>query len=103
MSRVSKEYKYFSVPTHTTATVGTSNVQVLAANQSRTYALFVNDSLDNIYLAFGTTAVANYGIKITPDGNYEMSGFMGNLYDGVINAIAESAGNNILITEGWGR
>lgn len=103
MGRVSKVYNYYRTPSHTTASVGTANVQVLAANQSRTYAVIINDSLDNIYLAFGETAIVNFGIKLTPDGNYEMSGLLGNLYDGQINAIAESAANNICITEGWGR
>lgn len=100
---VRKDYKYYSVPVHSTATVGTASGKILDARTARTYGIVINDSLDNIYISLGQAAVVGGGIKITPNGNFEMSGLMGNLYDGEIYAIAEtSGGNNVLVTEGHG-
>ena len=104
MGRVSKEYRFYSVPTHSTVAVNSAAVQVLSANQSRTYALVCNDSSNDVYISLGSTATMNAGILLTANGgNYEMSGAFGNLYDGKITGIAGSDANNVLVTEGWGR
>lgn len=97
-------YDYYTTPTHSTVAISSVAVQVVAANQTRTYALFVNDSSNNIYMMFGASASVNAGILLTPNGgNYEMSGAFGNLYNGKITAIAGSDGNNMLVLEGSGK
>lgn len=97
-------YDYYTTPTHSTVAVNSAAVQVAAANQSRTYALFINDSSNDIYLMFGASASVNAGVLIGPSGgNYEMSGAFGNLYNGLVTAIAGSDGNNLLVLEGSGK
>ena len=88
--------------THTTATVTITTGAALAANTSRIWALFVNDSDTTIYLKLGVVAVANQGIRINANGgSFEMSSQSGNLYTGAVNAIHGGAGNKVLlVTEG---
>ena len=49
---------------HTTAAMTTATAAVLALNDDREYALFVNDSAVDVYLKIGVAAVANQGIRI---------------------------------------
>lgn len=85
--------------THSTATVGTSSGEAVAANTSRTYLILINDSANTIYLKLNDTAVMNEGIRLAANGgSYEMSVRNGNLDDRAINAIAGSS-STLLITE----
>jgi hypothetical protein len=81
--------------------MGTTSGTVLAANTDRKYACFINDSDTAIYLAEGTAAVVNSGIRLNANGGiYEMSPAVGNLYAGEINGISSAATKKVLVTEG---
>ena len=91
----------YGTASHSAVTVGTDSTAALAANVSREYALFVNDSDEAIYLKLGAAAVVNQGIRINATGgSYEMSGAYGNLYRGAINSICSSGSKTLLVTEG---
>lgn len=86
---------------HAAVIVGTGSAQALAANANRVYALFVNDSDSVIYLAFGTGAALNFGVRLNPNGgSYEMSRRLGNVYAGVVNAVTSAAAKRLLVTQG---
>jgi hypothetical protein len=90
----------YSVVTHTAPTVAVGTTLALAANASRTYALFINDADEAIYLGLGVAAVMNKGIRLNANGgSYEMSAALGNLYAGAVNAICASGGKLLLVTE----
>ena len=77
---------------------GPASTTALAANSSRKYALFVNDSSNVMYLNLGGTAAANTGIRINADGgSYEM--MPGNLFYGAVNFIGTAA-DVLVVTEG---
>lgn len=89
-------------PTHTAVNVNGSTL-ALAANDSREYALLVNDSDTVIYLRLGAAAVVNTGIRVNASGgSYEMSAAGGNLYRGAIYANHGGGAVNkvLLVTEG---
>lgn len=91
----------YTTPTHSAPTAGVATGALLAANASRLYALFVNDSDTTVYLALGTNAAANTGIRLNANGgSYEMSAALGNLYTGAVNGISGIAGKVVLVTEG---
>lgn len=71
--------------------VGNTSTQVLAANTNRRYAVFINDSDETIYLAFGEDAAMNEGIRLNAAGGcYELSHVLGNLNNLAVNAICSS-------------
>lgn len=75
--------------------VGTSSTSVLAARDTRKGAVLVNDSDEDIYLAFGGVAVLNQGIRLNNGGGaYEITSV--NLWTGTINAIHGGSGNKVL-------
>jgi hypothetical protein len=79
--------------------VGTSSTEVRAANTERRYLLLVNDSDTEIYVALGTDAVLNEGIRLNSAGGwYEMLEGQ-NLYTGVVNAIASAATKRLTFQE----
>lgn len=92
----------YKVATHTAVNVTSTSGQLIATNVNRKYGLFINDSDTTIYIALGTAAVANQGIRLNGGGgSYEMSEKLGNVYTGAINAIHASTGNKVcLATEG---
>ena len=92
----------YSNATHAAVNVTTGSTQVLAANDNRLYALFVNDSDTTVYLKLGAAAVANQGIRLNANGGtYEMSRELGNLYAGSVYGIHAGSGNKVVIvTEG---
>lgn len=92
----------YAVPTHTAAAVDNVGVAALPANARAVYRLFVNDSVNVMYLMLGAAAAANQGIRLNANGgSYEMSKKTGNLYKGAVNAIAAVAGpSTLLVTEG---
>ncbi len=53
------------------ATVGTVAVQLLAANQKRTYLIIVNTSATTIFITFDRPASISTGVPIVSNGNYE--------------------------------
>ncbi len=86
---------------HTTAAMTSSTAEVLALNDDREYALFVNDGSVDVYLKIGVAAVANQGIRINANGGfYEMSRAVGNLSDVAVNGITVSGSATVLVTEG---
>ena len=92
----------FSTPVHSKfATVAASDT-ALAANTARLCAVFQNDSDTDIYLAFGTAAVASSTLPRIPanGGYFEMSKKHGNLYTGAVNAIASATAKVLLVMEG---
>lgn len=87
--------------THTAPTITTSDSDALAANGNRRYALFINDSTQIMYLHLDDTATANAGIRLEANGgSYEMTQGAGNVYTGIVTAIAVGASGVLLVTEG---
>lgn len=85
---------------HSTVSMSSVSATVLAANSSRTYALFVNDGTQDMYLNT-TTAVANRGIRINAGGgNFEMAPAFGNLMTGALYGIVSTGTHVMLVTEG---
>ena len=91
----------YTTPTHTAVTVGAATTVAKAANANRKYLLLVNDSDEVVYVKLGAAAVLNQGIRLNASGgSYEMSGALGNLYTGAVNAICASGSKTLLVTEG---
>ncbi len=85
--------------TDATVTVGVATGVALALNVARANAVFVNDSDETIYLARGNDAVVGSGIRLNANGgSYEIDS--GNLFLGIINAIATGADANLTVSEG---
>ena len=81
-------------------TVGTTSVVVLNANPLRVYSIIVNDSLQDIWLGFGETAVAEKGIRLNSEGgSYEVT--WKNLFCGTISAIALVANCHVVGVDGY--
>lgn len=90
----------YTTPTHSHIGVTNISQQVLTANPGARYRLLQNDSANTIYLMLGVAALINQGIRLDPGGSYELSGHLGNLWRGTINAIAGVAGpSNLMILE----
>lgn len=78
---------------------GTST-EAIAANSNRKYALLVNDSDTDMYLALGKAAVVGEGIRLNKKGGwYEITAI--NLFTGAVNAICATAGKNLTTMEGY--
>ena len=88
-----------SSATNTKVSVGSTDTQVLAANSTRKFAVFVNDSDEAIYLSLSATAVINEGIRLNAAGGaYEIN--LMNLYTGEVSGICTSGTKNITVAEG---
>lgn len=99
LAELDKDHRGYTVATHSAPTAGVASGVILAANINRRYALLVNDSNTDVYLALGVAAALNTGIRINANGgSYELSGT--NLWKGVINGISGVAGKIVLVTEG---
>lgn len=86
--------------THSSVAVGSSSVQLLAANANRRYLLIQNlDSVVNIWIRLdGATATYGDGIQIAAGATFELQGYAPT---GKVTAIGTGAGTpNIKITEG---
>lgn len=71
-----------------TATIGTGTSVLRAANPSRSKLIVSNDhAVQVLYLALGTAAVANRGIRIPAGGVFVLED-----WTGAVNAIASGAG-----------
>lgn len=78
---------------NSTASVSTSSISVLAANESRKRAIIVNSGAAGVWLSFGATAVVGQGAFLAPlGGSFEID--PDELYTGAINGIA-AAGTNV--------
>lgn len=87
-----------AVTTHTTVSCANTSTEALAANSGRIAALFVNDSIQTIWIMIGATAVANEGIRLNANGgSYYMAGV--DLDRVVVNCIVASGTGTILLTE----
>lgn len=81
--------------------VGTSTIQLLAANANRKGALFVNKGSATVYISIdGAAATVARGIPVDPNGSFGFSAQQdGGKIVTSINAISPVAGNNVFITE----
>lgn len=86
--------------TSTGVTVGNTSTTALAANTRRRYAIFINDSNEEIYLSTSGTAVMNKGIRLNPHGGWHEMLKGVNLVTGNIAAICSSGSKNLCI-EHW--
>jgi len=88
-----------STATNTAVSVGAASTAILSANSTRLFAILVNDSDEEIYLALGDTAVMNEGIRLNASGgSFEINS--NNLYTGAITAICTSGGKVLTVVEG---
>ena len=84
---------------HTSVSVGTGSTTALAANGDLVWILLENDSDEVIYIAFGTAAVLNQGIRLNAEGgSLELSYETGFIDHRQINAICASGSKNLLVT-----
>ena len=88
-----------SSATNTKVAIGAASTTALAANASRKFAAFVNDSDEVIYLNFSGTAIMNEGIRINARGGYCGINMM-ELYTGIVTGICASGGKNLTVMEG---
>lgn len=92
-----------AVTTVTSADKTLSNVSsvALAANTSAVYRVFQNtDATIIITLGLGATPTSLVGVVLRPGDSYEMSSQIGNLFKGVVNAIAASGSPVLAVSEG---
>jgi len=83
--------------TDTVAIITTTSSIVLATDTNRKYARFQNDSDTTIYLAHGTTATVNKGIRLNANGGeYEIN--LNNRYTGAISAVSSATNKKLLIS-----
>lgn len=82
--------------THDSVSVGTSSVEIVAANNDRVEVTICNDHASQIlYLSLGGTAEANKGIRVNAaGGSYTTSA-----YTGAINGIATGAATVATVSE----
>lgn len=81
----------------TAVSVGVASAQAVAANANRTGLILINTSNNTISLGFGSAAVLNSGVTLTPGGIFSMDAFCFDL--GAVNAIASSASSNLAVQE----
>lgn len=99
MSRDPLIYPVDSYPTSGGVVVGAITTVALAANRLRVHAVFVNDSVQTIYLGLGVAAVMNDGIRLNANGgSYEIN--RDNLFLGAVNAISNLGAATITVAEG---
>lgn len=85
-------------PTSGNVAVTNTSGPVLAFNSGRKYAVIVNDSDADIYLALGVTAVVNKGILIkAAGGSFEINDQ--NMFRGVVNGVTASGSKNVTVSE----
>lgn len=90
----------FSDVTNGKVSVLNSSTVALAANSNRKYALLVNDSDTDMYLALKDDAVVGEGIRLNKNGGwYEITAT--NLFTGAVNAICATTGKNLTTIEGY--
>lgn len=91
----------YTTATSTSVATSTSSGVALAANTNASYRYFFNTSATiTVTLGLGNTPTAGVGIVLPPNSSYEMSSEIGNLFKGVVNAIAASGTPSLAVTEG---
>lgn len=81
----------------TSATVGTSSAQIVAADAATKFVELTNTHATNwIYLAFGATAVVGSGVALAPGGG-SWSPPPGFTVTSAVNAIASGASTNVAV------
>ena len=91
-------------PVSATVSIATATTVLAAADTGeRNYGLIINKGTGDVWLGLGTAAVVGKGILVGANrGWYEMSGQYGNLWDGAINAIADTTVSEITYQFGRG-
>lgn len=79
--------------------VGTGSTKVLLFNVQRGYATIVNDSDEDIYLAFGADAALNSGVRLNAMGGAIEIGGGGDNYFGEVSAICTTGGKRVVVME----
>lgn len=85
-----------TILSQTSATVGASSAQVVAANTGQSGSSFVNDGTVGIYLGLGQAAVVGQGIYLAPGGGSWDGRISGMTWIGAVYAIAVSGSSNNL-------
>ena len=81
----------------TKVTVGSTTTLALATNAKRRYAIFINDSDEDMYLSTNGTAVMNEGERINKEGgSFEMLKGK-NMVTGNIAVICSSGSKNLCV------
>lgn len=82
-----------------TVNIGTSSTLALNANESRKFAILINNSDEDIYIDFGEAASVDSGVRISAGGfSYEID--RQNLWAGSIYAIHGGSGlKQLLVME----
>lgn len=78
-------------------TVTTSTTVLLAANASRRYAHFINNSASPVFMQYGSSAVANQGIKLNMGAIWSID--TAALWTGSVNAVVASGSVSIDVFE----
>ncbi len=90
--------RVLTVPTNGTKSVGSgASVQILPANQFRSYAAICNPSTVGLWISLGADAVIGTGIYIPPNGGMWITDVSG-LYRGAVNGIMATGGAVVLGT-----
>lgn len=80
--------------------VGVTAVRVLSYNINRRLAILSNDSINDIYIGFGSSVVINTGIRLNANGGtFEFGMFTTFPWLGEIWAIAGVANSNLTFVE----
>lgn len=95
---------YYTQANHTTVSITSASVQVVASNPSRSYLIIANNTDTTVWLSLGTVSTAEKGIPLFANGSaYEISSQFGNLFQGVINAsVSGTVSKTIQVVEGSG-
>ena len=84
--------------TNTSVTVAATTTAVLAANVKRISALIINNSDEVIYLALGSAAVLNKGIRLDASGGSFVLEDSDD-FNGAINGISTSGSKVVTVVE----
>lgn len=92
-------YDFGGVPR--SVSVGTSSVVISPPNRRRRRIVIVNDSDTTIYVAKGSTAALNAGIRLSANGGSltDESDMFGYIYSGPWSAISSAASKNLCVNE----
>lgn len=95
---LSTDLEYRGLSRNGATSVGVASSLVLLVNPRRKYAVFVNDSDTDIYLARGPLATLNAGIgPVQPGGSYVIN--LENMWYGEVSAISSAAAKNLAWSE----
>lgn len=83
----------------TAVALGTSDASIIAANEQRKRLIICNGSTNNVWIAFGDTAVVGKGVFLAPSGGtFEVDPM--EIFTGAVRGISEAgAANKIGVVE----